>query len=39
MVQTTLVSSNGVALNLLMGTAAINFFSVLLPKEEAPRFV
>ena len=39
MVQTTLVCANGVALNLLMGTAYINFFFVSLPNEEAPQFV
>ena len=39
MVQTTLVCANGVELNLLMGTAYINFFFVSLLNEEAPQFV
>ena len=39
MVQTTLVCASGVALNLLMGTAYINFISVSLPNEEALQFV
>ena len=39
MVQTTLVCAHGVELNLLMGTAYINFFFVSPLNEEAPQLV